>query len=193
MKCPEGGILYHGTRLSSIKGISCQSLKPSTSGRLGQGVYFADSLQVADKISRKRGTGNVAAVFECMVYLGRKKDLGSIRDSTWQNQGFDSVEGIHPLWPRLDTGEFTEFCLKDVKKCNVRMVKVTEECVDDTMRSRSCVIKKGQKEWKELKQLDNEPSFDDFRSLSSFGKGNVRRRNARMKKAPKDSATSIVS
>ena len=64
MNCPKGGILYHGTRLSSIKGISYQSLRPSTSGRLGQGVYFTYSLQVAEKISRKRGTGNVAAVFE---------------------------------------------------------------------------------------------------------------------------------
>ena len=193
MNCPEGRILYHGTRLSSIKGIICQSLRPSTSGRLGQGVYFTDSLQVAEKISRKRVTGNVAAVFECMVYLGRKKDLGSIRDSKWENEGFDSAEGINPLWPGLDTGEFTEFCLKDAKKYNVTMVKVTEECVDDTMSSRSCVINKVQREWKELKQLDNEPSFDDFRSLSSFGKGNVRRRSARMKKVPKDSATSIVS
>ena len=193
MNCPEGRILYHGTRLSSIKGISCQSLRPSTSGRLGQGVYFTGSLQVAEKTSRKRGTGNVAAVFECMAYLGRKKDLGSIRDSKWQNEEYDSAEGIHPLWPGLDTGEFTEFCLKDAKKCNVRMVKVTEECVDDTMSSRSCVINKVQKKWKELKQLDNEPSFDDFRSLSSFGKGNVRRRSARMKKVPKDSATSIVT
>ena len=179
--------------MSSIKGISCQSLRPSTSGRLGQGVYFTNSLQVTEKISRKRGTGNVAAVFECMVYLGRKKDLGSVRDSKWQNEGFDSAEGIHPLWPGLDTGEFAEFCLKDAKKCNVKMVKVTEECVDDTMSSRSCVINKVQREWKELKQLDNKPSFDDFRSLSSFGKGNVRRHSARMKKVPKDSATSIVS
>ena len=81
--CPKGRILYHGTRLSSIKKISCKGLRPGINGRLGPGVYFTDSLQVAENIVQNRGSGNGGAVFECMVNLGRIKSLRRSKGSLW--------------------------------------------------------------------------------------------------------------
>ena len=165
--CPEGKMLYHGTILSSIKGISEEGLRLSTYGRLGPGVYFTDDFQVAETISLNRDQegNNGGAVFECNVNLRRIKDLIRDTGSEWQNERYDFAQTIHPSW--YGTTEFTEFCLKDARKCSVRKVTVTEGRVDGITSLRSCVINKGQREWKELKQLDKYPTFDDLRSLSN--------------------------
>ena len=177
--CPEGKILYHGIRLSSIKGISEKGLRPSTSGRLGPGVYFTDDFQVAETISLNRGQeGNGGAVFEFKVNLRHIKDLIRGTGSEWQNEGYDSAQTIHPSW--YDTGEFTEFCLKDARKCSVRKIKVTEDRVDGITGLRSCVISKVQREWKELKQLDKYPTCDDLRSLSNVRGEDLKKKESQL-------------
>ena len=163
--CPKGRILYHGTRLSSVKRISYKGLRPGINGRLGPGVYFTDSLQVAENISQNRGSGNGGAVFECMVNLGRIKYLRRSKDSFWQNEEFDSAQAIHPPLTGISTGEFTEFCLKDARKCSLRRVTVTEEHDEGIGKLRFCVINRTQKEWKKLRQLDNKPKFEDVRAI----------------------------
>ena len=178
--CPEGKILYHGARLSSIKGISEEGLRPSTAGRLGPGISFTDDFQVAETISLKRGQeGNGGAVFECKVNLRHIKDLIRGTGLEWQNEGYDSAQTIHPSW--YNTGEFTEFCLKDASKFSARKVTVTEGRVDGITSLRSCVINKVQREWKELKQLDNNPTFEDLRSFS-----NIRREKPKKKESELD-------
>ena len=163
--CPKGRILYHGTRLSSVKRISYKGLRPGINGRLGPGVYFTDSLQVAENISQNRGSGNGGAVFECMVNLGRIKYLRRSKDSFWQNEEFDSAQAIHPPCTGISTGEFTEFCLKDARKCSLRRVTVTEGHDEGIGKLRFCVINRTQKEWKKLRQLDNKPKFEDVRAI----------------------------
>ena len=178
--CPEGKILYHGTRLSSIKLISEEGLRPSTAGRLGPGIYVTDDFQVAETISLNRGQeGNGGAVFECKVNLRHIKDLIRDTGSKWQNEGYDSAQTIHSSW--YNTGEFTEFYLKDTSKCSIRKVTVTEGRVDGITSLISCVINKVQREWKELKQLDNNPTFEDLRSLS-----NIRREKSKKKESQLD-------
>ena len=164
--CPKGVILYHGTRLSTIKKISYEGLRPSEKGRLGPGVYFTDSLQDAKDISsdKRFGQGKGGAVFECMVYLGRMKSLGRATGSMWQYENYDSAETIHPAW--YGPKEFTEICLKDAKKCSVRKVMVTDGRVEGIESLGTCVITKVQIEWKLLRQLDDDPKFDDIRSIS---------------------------
>ena len=164
--CPQGRTLYHGTRLSSIKGISYEGLRPSTQGRLGPGVYFAESYKVAETISLNRDgrdKGNGAAVFECNVNLGKIKNLKEDAGSKWQNRDFDSAKSIHPRW--AGAADFTEFCLKDNRKCSVRKVTVTEGHIDGLG---TFVINKLDKEWKELRQLDDEPTFNDVRDISQI-------------------------
>ena len=163
--CPKGRILYHGTRLSSVKRISYKGLRPGINGRLGPGVYFTDSLQVAENISQNRGSGNGGAVFECMVNLGRIKYLRRSKDSFWQNEEFDSAQAIHPPCTGISTGEFTEFCLKDARKCSLRRVTVTEGHDEGIGKLRFCVINRTQKEWKKLRQLDNKPKFEDVKAI----------------------------
>ena len=164
--CPKGRRLYHGTRLSSIKGISSEGLQPSTKGRLGPGIYFAESFNDAKEISLHRGAGEGGAVFECNVNLGRIKYLRKRRKRdlyTWRYEEYDSAEATHPPWPGVKTEEFTEYCLKDPKKCSVRKVAITNGHVDGLG---SFVITKMDKQWKELKQLDNDPTFNDVRNIS---------------------------
>ena len=67
--CPTGRILYHGTRLSNIQGVAKAGLKASTDGRLGAGVYFTESFEVASSISNYRGSGSGAAVFSNLCSL----------------------------------------------------------------------------------------------------------------------------
>ena len=162
--CPQGRILYHGTRLLSIKGISSEGLRPSPGGRLGPGIYFAESYKVAETISLYRcgrDKGNGAAVFECNVNLGKIKDLMGGASCQWQTEDFDSAKAIHPQW--AGAGEFIEFCLKDDRKCSVRKVVVTQGHIDGLGNFE---IKKLDREWKELRQLDNEPTFKDVRDIS---------------------------
>ena len=163
--CRKGRKLYHGTSLSSIKGISSKGLQPSTSGRLGPGIYFADSFDVAKGISLHRDPGEGGAVFECNVNLGRIKNLGK-RDKRglykWQYGTFDSAKAIHPPWPDIKGNEFTEYCLKDPKKCSVRKVAITN-AHDDGLGS--LVISKLDKQWEKLSQLDNNPMLGDVRNI----------------------------
>ena len=151
--------------MSSVKRISYKGLRPGINGRLGPGVYFTDSLQVAENISQNRGSGNGGAVFECMVNLGRIKYLRRSKDSFWQNEEFDSAQAIHPPCTGISTGEFTEFCLKDARKCSLRRVTVTEGHDEGIGKLRFCVINRTQKEWKKLRQLDNKPKFEDVRAI----------------------------
>ena len=169
--CPQGRTLYHGTRLSSIKGISYEGLRPSTQGRLGPGVYFAESYKVAETISLNRDgrdKGNGAAVFECNVNLGKIKNLKEDAGSKWQNRDFDSARSIHPRW--AGAADFIEFCLKDHRKCSVRKVAVTEGHIDGLG---TFVINKLDRKWKELRQLDDEPTFNDVRNISQIRLANL--------------------
>ena len=163
--CCKGRSPYHGTRLSSIKGISSKGLQPSTKGRLGPGIYFTDSFNVAKEISLHREAGEGGAVFECNVNLGKIKSL-SKRDKTylctWRYEKYDSAKAIHPPWPRINSKEFTEYCLKDPKNSSVRKLTITN-VHDDGLGN--LVITKSDKRWEKIKQLDNNPTYDDVRNV----------------------------
>jgi hypothetical protein len=61
--------LYHGTRVEATSNITLQGLQPSTSGRLGSGIYFA-TLDTAKRIGQFRNNGTAVVVFHCKVNLG---------------------------------------------------------------------------------------------------------------------------
>ena len=112
---------------------------------------------MASLISHHRGTGTGEAVFECNVNLGRIKGLGVTSSSDWRNEGFDSARGLHPPW--ADAQEFTEFCLKNEKKCSVRKVTVTDGNVENAGGVGAVVVTTNDKEWENLKELPNRPTF----------------------------------
>ena len=163
--CPKGRRLYHGTRLSSIKGITSKGLQPSSSGRLGPGIYFTQNFDVAKRISLHRDERG-GAVFECNVNLGRIKNLGKKNKRglyKWQDGEFDSARAIHPPWPRINSNKFTEYCLKDPEKCTVTKVAISN-AHDDGLGS--FVINKMDKHWEKLMHLNNDPTIDDVRNIS---------------------------
>ena len=53
--------------------------------------------------------------------------------------------------------------MNDSKKCSVRKVAITNGHSDGLGRF---VVAKMDKQWKELKQLDNDPTYDDVRNIS---------------------------
>ena len=164
--CPKGRRLYHGTGLSGIKEISSEGLQPSTRCLLGLGTYFVESFNDAKEIALHRGAGEGGTVFECNVNLGRMKYLGkkNKRDLyTWRYEEYHPAEATHPQWFGDKTEEFVEYCLKDPKKCNVWKVARTNGHADGLG---NFVISKMDKPWKELKQLNNDPKFDDVTNIS---------------------------
>ena len=68
--CPYGVNLYHGTKAINLIPIVIEKegLKPSTSGRLGPGIYFA-TRDIAWKIAKYRDKGKMGAVIKCRVNL----------------------------------------------------------------------------------------------------------------------------
>ena len=121
-QCPYGVVLYHGTRLKSIKGIAEHELNPGDDdNRLGAGVYFATTFDVAKSIAQgtmdPSATG--AAVFECNVYLGQTIDFGHDIGKLWHSN-YDSATAIHPPWTREGAAShyFPEYCVKHAHKCS---------------------------------------------------------------------------
>ena len=89
--------------------------------------------------------------------IGRIKGLGVTSSSDWRNEGFDSARGLHPPW--ADAQQFTEFCLKNEKKCSVRKVTVTDGNVENAGGVGAVVVSTNDKEWENLKELPNRPTF----------------------------------
>ena len=161
--CPQGIQLYHVTALSNIRGIAEIGLQPTNIGRLGKGVYFAKNFKDAKDISLHRGKagGQAAVVFECNVNLGNIKDMERSSEDSWQMGNYDSAQGIHEKWVCDD--DFTEFCLKDPKKCSIKRVAVTKGHIDD---SGVFYIHKRDRGWRDLQQLDRDPEIDDVKAAA---------------------------
>ena len=161
MNCPKGKTLYHGTRLSSIQGITYKSLQPSINGRLGPGIYFTDNFEIAKQISLRFDNELGGAVFECNVNRELVKELGDKNLVAWQNEGYNSASALHPPWYGLNTGYFKEYCLKDPRKCSLKRVTVTQGYVDGIQSLPDSVIDKTQIAWKELMELQEEPTINN--------------------------------
>jgi hypothetical protein len=123
--------LYHGTTAKAAANITEQGLRSSKSGRWGKGVYFVDTKENAEKIAkyraRQRGEPDDWAVLECTVNLGDTERLSgddtsvvtySFKKVLSSTGIYDSTKGTHPPWAGVHH-EFTEYCLKNHKKCNV--------------------------------------------------------------------------
>ena len=112
--CPQAITLYHGTTADAATNITEEGLKCSPVGRLGPGIYFVDNRDDALKIARSRNPYNWA-VLKCRVNLGPpiagNQSPGTIKRS-------HGTVGVHPPWAGITT-DFTEYCLKNEKKCNV--------------------------------------------------------------------------
>ena len=112
-ECPKSLTLFHGTHIRAIKLIAFESLKESTSGTLGPGIYFVENYEEAESISqyrKKPEDGSCTVVFECQVYLGNHVYLGKTPTEEWQGS-YDSASSIHGSWANIDH-DFKEYCLK---------------------------------------------------------------------------------
>lgn len=115
--------LFHGTTSSNAASIRAKGFKPSTTGRLGSGVYLTVR-ESAVAIAEHRG-GDANSVIEVDVDLGRVKILpGSSTESStvWSSQGYRSCRTEHPGW--AGCGPFPEWCVHDPSR--VKVVGVRE-------------------------------------------------------------------
>jgi len=125
--------------------------------RLGAGVYFATTFDVAKSIAQgimdPIATG--AAVFECNVYLGRTIDFGYDTGKSWHSY-YDSATAIHPPWTREGAASyyFPEYCVKDANKCSCIKVTVTEGSVGNVGGVGQFVVSKQDAGWDKIKELD---------------------------------------
>ena len=158
--CPQGTVLYHGTRLSSIKGVTEEDLKLTSNGCLWQGIHSGESFKDAENVSLHKGEGISIVVFECRVNLGKVKDLNEKKENLtkWRNEKFDSARAIHPSLG--DPNKYTELCLKNARKCIIIRVVVTQGYVDDLS---VFYEKKQEVEWKSPKRLDVNPACDEVK------------------------------
>ena len=125
--CPSGTLLFHGTTAHAARSITEEGLKCSSDGCWGKGIYFVEDRDLAVKIAKLRQNQRNEgwAVLECMVNLGRicdwtRRPRHEFDLRRFRNSGFNSIEGTHPAWAAAEiNNEFTEYCLKDDRKCNV--------------------------------------------------------------------------
>jgi len=90
--CPQGIDLFHGTRCDSTVSIINTGLRPSASGRIGPGIYFAEEA-VARNVAAHRNEGKGFAVFKARVNPNKCRT------------------GYHPPW--AGNPQFQEWCLID--------------------------------------------------------------------------------
>ena len=120
MYCPQSQELYHATHLQNLMmddGIGDVGLKPlNHSCRFGEGIYFCEK-----KFAEELSESFKGVLLKCRVYLGNCKDYGNSTDAagSWRNT-HDSCKAIHPPWRNdVTSSEFTEFVIKNSKKCKV--------------------------------------------------------------------------
>ena len=130
--CPEGVVLWHGTRITSLSSISLNNGLTASGPdcRLGQGVYFAGK-DDATAVSKHRGNGTGVVVIGCRVRLGNMKNCGYAADKNWHGQ-YDSACGIHPSWAGLPA--FTEYCLGDESRHRIKEVHIIGGVVNGEVR-----------------------------------------------------------
>ena len=90
--CPKGIDLYHGTPVTNICPILETGIRPSATGRLGPGIYFAslkDALNIANHRSKISGVGTI--VIKARVNQDK------------------CISSMHPAW--AGCAKFKEWCL----------------------------------------------------------------------------------
>jgi len=142
-----GGMrLYHCTSQSNAESIKRYGFRCGSSGLVGGGIYFAES--VADA-SRKAQTNGV--VLECEVNLGTVRHVGSGGDGiTGKGPGYDSV-----CIPRNGT----EYCVYEGSR-----VRVVGEHSDPHESSRSVSNSRASRYTRD----DSDDDDDDIRQLSAL-------------------------
>ena len=137
--CSATTTLYHGTKVSNVTSICRNGLNASSSGRIGPGVYFAGSKDIAKKIASYRGSGTGTCVVICKVNLGKLKysydsqnkyENVKDKDGSW-NKSYDSCRAEHPSWKSAGIySSFTEWCVSDKNRCCVIGLELVDGTVD---------------------------------------------------------------
>ncbi|TNV76669.1 hypothetical protein FGO68_gene10814 [Halteria grandinella] len=109
--CPQGINLYHGTKVSVISKIISEGLNPSTSGRIGPGIYFAN-LDTAMHVANSRGQGTGTVVVRCRVNASKCKT------------------GHHPKWEGVTPTSFDEWCLQDSTSYRITGILLVNGVID---------------------------------------------------------------
>ena len=115
--------LFHGTSSANAQSISAHGWRPSTSGRLGPGVYFTMQ-SAASAIAKSRSHGNNSSIIEVEVDVGHMKVLTGNQDDNngdWYSQGYHACKTLHPGW--CGVPEFPEWCIRDLFRLRIISIR----------------------------------------------------------------------
>jgi len=117
--------LWIGTLTGNVQSIVDSGFMPSSSGRLGPGIYLTDDFNVAKTVARHRGKGSNMIVLKVQVKVPRVVELnvGSVpeerhdKNAQWAQKGDVAASGVHPAW--LGLAPFKEWVVRDPLCCKV--------------------------------------------------------------------------
>ena len=109
--------MYHGTSVASARIIIDSGFKPSSGGRLGQGVYVSRDKKKASAYPRNAQNSD-RVIFELRVRPGRVKRIDKVNHPlqlNWHSHGYDTA------WvpPNCIMGGLEEDCVFDPKRVEV--------------------------------------------------------------------------
>ena len=144
--CPETKWLFHSTLAQNLEGddgIGEIGLRPfNNNNRFGTGIYFAEQ-KFAKELNDTRNQVE-AVLLSCKVWLGKCKEYNNNedREGTWAND-FDSCTAIHPPWNNRTSTSFTEWVIKNPRKCKIYAItyKGTEIRMMDYARDKDILNK----------------------------------------------------
>mmetsp|Transcript_93997 Transcript_93997/g.215048 ORF Transcript_93997/g.215048 Transcript_93997/m.215048 type:complete len:269 (-) Transcript_93997:86-892(-) len=117
------GVLFHGTKPSSIAGILSRGFDPALCdfGLAGRGFYFAESITKADEYT-ECGNDGLCCVLVCRVLLGKIKACAEQRLTVTQRQALEdtctSKEYDSVMLDRERCrGTYREFVVYDTARC----------------------------------------------------------------------------
>jgi hypothetical protein len=119
--------LYHGTRIYSLFPITMNGILPSSSGRLGPGVYLS-TLDSARTIAHHRNNGQAVVVLKFRCNLGSVKTYQTGVDNNsgdWIREGYQSAHGMHPPWANINH-YFREWVVKDVSQIQLVAIELVD-------------------------------------------------------------------
>eukprot|EP00347_Sterkiella_histriomuscorum_P002871 403366474 len=118
--CPNGIILWHGTKLENLQSILTNGLYPSKVGCMGEGIYLTTKKE-AFCIAQHRGKMNQTdyVVVQVKVNLGKTLELQTNYDyqGNWKNF-YDSATRFHESWANIKT-KFQEWIVKDMSQITI--------------------------------------------------------------------------
>jgi hypothetical protein len=116
---------YHGTSIEAALQIQESGFRPSASGCLGPGVYYAATLEkalvYAKRNSRQPGQVKGGVILKLKIDEGKMMHYttSTANTSSWVQEGYDSARADDGVFSGRAREPLEEFCVKDPKRITI--------------------------------------------------------------------------